>query len=218
MAQRVITTLLDDTDPSGATEADETLTFGLDGDNYEIDLATNNAAALRNALARYVEVARRATNQPARSRGRAVRSGSASTRPASSTAATPGNVDIRAWARANGIEVNERGRVPMSVIAKHAEAMRAVRAPAPGVPFIAPAAEAQGEALSDAERVELAAHTDELAQNGSSPEAGSAPKRPSQARRTSRASSTAATTTGKAAAGKAAATKPAASRRRPAAK
>ena len=51
MAQKVNIVLVDDIDQ---TDADETLTFGLDGKNYEIDLNTKNANALREALAPYV--------------------------------------------------------------------------------------------------------------------------------------------------------------------
>lgn len=57
MAQKVFVSLVDDIDGS---EADETVEFGLDGVNYEIDLSAENAEELRDALAQYVEHARRA--------------------------------------------------------------------------------------------------------------------------------------------------------------
>ena len=54
MAIRVV--LADDLDGS---EAEETVEFGLDGAFYEIDLSEDNAERLRDALAEYVEHARR---------------------------------------------------------------------------------------------------------------------------------------------------------------
>ena len=60
MAQKTIVQLIDDLD-QGAAE--ETVSFGLDGANYEIDLSAKNAAKLRDALATYVANARR--SQPA---------------------------------------------------------------------------------------------------------------------------------------------------------
>jgi len=88
--------------------ADETVYFGLDGTTYEIDLSESNARALRDALGTYVTHARKVTGQrPARPgrKGRAA----ASDRPG----------QIRAWARANGIEVNERGRIPAELAARY---------------------------------------------------------------------------------------------------
>ena len=58
MAQEVIYKLTDDLDGS---DAEETISFALDGSNYEIDLNIKNAAALRKALDKYVAAARRGT-------------------------------------------------------------------------------------------------------------------------------------------------------------
>ena len=80
MAQRVNIVLEDDLDGS---EADETVTFALDGVTYEIDLNAKNAAALRDALAQYVGHARRAAGR--RAAGRPAGSAAA---PASATSAT----------------------------------------------------------------------------------------------------------------------------------
>ena len=56
MAQKVQVTLVDDLDGSSA---DETLTFGLDGVAYEIDLSRSNAKKFRDSLNAYVGAARR---------------------------------------------------------------------------------------------------------------------------------------------------------------
>ncbi len=104
MAQQTIVTLIDDL--SGG-EANETLTFGLDGKTYEIDLNDKNAGKLRKALEGYVAAARRTG-------GRA----SASTKSRGASSKSNGSQDtaaIRTWAKSNGYEVNDRGRVPASI-------------------------------------------------------------------------------------------------------
>jgi hypothetical protein len=104
VAQRVEVVLVDDLD---GTPADETVSFGLDGASYEIDLTSANAQALRESLAPYLGHARRTGGR--RSSGRR---GSASASRGSDAAA------VRAWAREQGIAVSERGRIPADVVAK----------------------------------------------------------------------------------------------------
>ena len=96
MAQKVQVVLVDDLDGG---PADTTVAFAWGGASYEIDLSEANAARFADLVAPYVGHARRVG--PAR---RATRRGSAG-RVSSDAAA------IRAWAREQGIEVNERGRV-----------------------------------------------------------------------------------------------------------
>jgi hypothetical protein len=105
MAKRHLEILVDDLD---GNEADETVQFGLDGENYEIDLTAANAEALRELLAPYLEGARRAA--PKRGRRKAAK-------PATG-AATPSAL-IRAWAAENGLTVNTRGRIPADVVAAY---------------------------------------------------------------------------------------------------
>ena len=106
MAQQTRVELIDDLD--GAT-ADETITFGLDGATYEIDLNEKNASALRDALAPYVGHARKVSSSR---RGR-----SSSARSSSSTTSANGASasEVREWARANGYDVPDRGRIPSDV-------------------------------------------------------------------------------------------------------
>ena len=102
MAKRTIVQLVDDTDGS---EAVETLTVGLEGVNYELDLSDKNAKKLREQLAPWLTAARRTGG-----------------RQASKSKATGNNVDlkaVRAWAASNGVEVSSRGRVPASVIEQY---------------------------------------------------------------------------------------------------
>src|SRR5205814_10711083 len=95
MAQKIQTLFIDDLDGS---EAEGTVRFGLDGTEYEIDLNAEHAQALREALARYVQAARRAGGGPRR--------------PARGSRRASGNrVDstkVREWAKAQGIDVKDR--------------------------------------------------------------------------------------------------------------
>jgi hypothetical protein len=100
MAQKVHIVLEDDLDGSDATQ---TVTFGLDGTSYEIDLNDQNAASLRDALATYVGHARKVSGSR---RGR---------RASASSGAGNSAKEIRAWARSNGHKVPERGRIPAGV-------------------------------------------------------------------------------------------------------
>ena len=102
MAQKVNIVLVDDMD---GTEAEETVSFGLDGTTYEIDLNSKNAASLREALSTYVGHARKA-GTPARRSGR---------RTAQTTNLGPSTRELRDWARSNGYEVSDRGRVSSEV-------------------------------------------------------------------------------------------------------
>jgi hypothetical protein len=104
MAQKVQTLFIDDLDGG---EADGTVRFGLDGTEYEIDLNAVNAQQLRDALARYVSAARRVgrAGQPARSGHRAPANGLDTT-------------EVREWAKAQGIDVKDRGRVPAELVVK----------------------------------------------------------------------------------------------------
>ncbi|GHC68973.1 Lsr2 family protein [Streptomyces cinnamoneus] len=104
MAQKVQVLLVDDLDGG---EADETVTFALDGKSYEIDLTTANADKLREALADYVKSARRTGGRATGGRGKA-RAGAA-------VAGSPDTAKIRAWAKENGYNVNDRGRVPADI-------------------------------------------------------------------------------------------------------
>jgi hypothetical protein len=105
VAQQVQTRLVDDLDGS---EAAETVTFGLEGRQYEIDLSSDNAARLRDSLAAFVAAARR-SGSAARGRGNGQKAGpTASDRELTSA--------IREWARQNGHQISERGRIPNSVL------------------------------------------------------------------------------------------------------
>jgi hypothetical protein len=106
MATKVTIALEDDLDGG---PADETVRFGLDATQYEIELNKKNAPAFRKQLAPFVEHARKAgrgQRRPRTSSGRQ-RSG-----------------DVRAWAKKQGIAVSDRGRIPASVVEQYEAATR----------------------------------------------------------------------------------------------
>ena len=108
MAQKITVTLEDDLDGG---PADQTVRFGLDGAEYEIDLSTSNATALREQLAPYTARARKAGRGPRGGSGR-------------STSSRERSGEIRAWAKDQGITVSDRGRIPASVIEQYHAATR----------------------------------------------------------------------------------------------
>lgn len=105
MAQKVQVILVDDVDGG---EADETVSFALDGVSYEIDVSADNAEALREAIAPWLGHARRVGGRSSSRRAAKARNGSA---PARTSPA-----DIRGWARDNGFQVSDRGRVSAEVM------------------------------------------------------------------------------------------------------
>jgi hypothetical protein len=113
MARKVQILLEDDLDGG---PADETLTFALDGVTYEIDLSAANAARLRDDFAAYVGAARKAGRQP-RSSASAPAGGPRKRARPSKSGRDIGA--IRAWAKDEGLAVNERGRIPADVLAQY---------------------------------------------------------------------------------------------------
>jgi hypothetical protein len=101
MAQKTQVLFIDDIDGG---EAEGTVCFALDGAEYEIDLSTKHSDELRDSLKGYIAHARK-VGGTARRPGR-----------------KPSSVDtvaIRAWARENGYDIKERGRVPADLVAKY---------------------------------------------------------------------------------------------------
>ena len=111
MAQKVSVALVDDLDGG---EAESTVEFGLDGVQYAIDLSTDNAAVLRDALAGYVAQARRTGGR--KRRGGSARANSNATASSGHTADRKRNQAIRVWAREQGMDVSDRGRIPAEVV------------------------------------------------------------------------------------------------------
>src|SRR3954447_17624578 len=96
MAQRIVTELTDDTD---GRPADETVTFALDGREYEIDPTSKNAAALRKAFDVYVKNGRRIS-------GRRGRSSSGASSSATRSKSEVDTKAVRLWAGKHGFQVS----------------------------------------------------------------------------------------------------------------
>ena len=107
MAQKVKIILVDDLDGGNA---EETVRFGLDGVNYEVDLSSKHAAQLRDAIQPFAAVGRKlaARGPKARQQGAASRSNEVA--------------QIRAWARENGHTVSDRGRIQADIVAAYHKA------------------------------------------------------------------------------------------------
>jgi hypothetical protein len=103
MAQKVQTLFIDDLDGS---DAEGTVHFGLDGTEYEIDLNKVHSEDLRKSLAQYVRSARKVSGRR-QTRG-----------PRKSAAGGLDTTEVREWAKAQGIEVKDRGRVPAAIVTK----------------------------------------------------------------------------------------------------
>ena len=108
MAQKITVALEDDLDGG---PADETVRFGIGGTAYEIDLSKKNAAAFRRKLAPFIDHARktgrRQRHRPRRTAASRSRSGS-----------------VRSWAKAQGIAVSDRGRIPAGVLEQYQAATK----------------------------------------------------------------------------------------------
>ncbi|QKW38231.1 Lsr2 family protein [Actinomadura sp. NAK00032] len=103
MAQKVRIIMTDDLDGG---EAAETVSFAIDGRTYEIDLSEDNARKLRSTLHSYMESGRRLK-------------GTRGAVPARAAHGRERGAEIRQWAKDQGIEINERGRIPATVIAQY---------------------------------------------------------------------------------------------------
>ena len=102
------------------------MSFALDGVSYEIDVSEENAEALREALAPWVGHARRVGGRSGGGRARSTSSGGGSSRSRGSSSGGGGSrhdlSDVRSWARENGYQVSDRGRVSSEVITAYEKA------------------------------------------------------------------------------------------------
>ncbi|WP_086819652.1 Lsr2 family protein [Allokutzneria sp. NRRL B-24872] len=109
MAQRTVVHMIDDLTGQVGDDVSRT-EFAIDGVVYEIDLNEENAARLNAALENYVAAARRVRRR--------------------ATDASPGLTrreakEVREWAKLNGHELSDRGRIPGTVIAGYRSATAA---------------------------------------------------------------------------------------------
>lgn len=107
MAQKIVTEFIDDVDGSAA---ERTFTFSVDGTHYEIDLSTENITEFKTAIGGFIESARHAGKTTKVPRGGG--NGKARRDPEQVRA-------IRRWARKNGYNVGDRGRIPAEALAAY---------------------------------------------------------------------------------------------------
>ncbi|HET9899092.1 MAG TPA: Lsr2 family protein [Streptosporangiaceae bacterium] len=101
MSRKVQTFLVDDLDGSAA---ETTIRFSLDGADYEIDLNDAHRSRLEQALSQYVSAGRRVAGSARRRRDRG--------------SAEPSSSEVRQWARSQGIDIKDRGRLPSDITAR----------------------------------------------------------------------------------------------------
>jgi hypothetical protein len=111
MGTRVIK--FDDLDSK--SEADESITYGLEGDFYEVDLSTGNADKLRAALAPFIKVSR-----PIQPRDAIRRAAATTTNNGNGQTQLPlpefDPATVRAWLQNNGHDVSDKGRIPENLV------------------------------------------------------------------------------------------------------
>lgn len=105
MATKTVTTLIDDID--GSTDDVLTCAFGLGDASFEIDLNAAHREELESVLAKFVAVARPVSG-PRSARSRKPEPGGRADRDHSHA--------VRVWAKENGYEVSERGRISKSIV------------------------------------------------------------------------------------------------------
>jgi hypothetical protein len=95
------------TDDVDGSEGAETVTFGVDGTTYEIDLGGRNRAKLAAAMAPYIGAARKVSlRRPRVGAGR-------------QPAGRVDRAEIRAWAKDQGLQVSERGRISAEIMQQY---------------------------------------------------------------------------------------------------
>lgn len=117
MAQKVLVQFVDDLDGQ-STDDIETVTFALDGVTYEIDLAPENAEKLREGVAEFVGSARRIGGRLKRGAGQKTASPAKTTPPANREQTKA----IREWARQQGHNLSDRGRIPQHIVQEFEDA------------------------------------------------------------------------------------------------
>ena len=103
MAKTVNVVITDDLDGSPGAE---TVSFGIDGHSYEIDLGQKNLAKLQKSLQPFIDAGRRTAHRGA-------------AKPARGAAPGADRAAVREWAASQGLKVSERGRISAEVLTKY---------------------------------------------------------------------------------------------------
>jgi hypothetical protein len=110
MAKKTTTQLVDDFDGTVLGDDGTTVSFSVDGVDYEIDLGQGHAAELREAFRPFIDAGRKAAGGL---RGPAPRSKA----PAATSDDAAERSEARIWLRENGHKVGDRGRISAQLMA-----------------------------------------------------------------------------------------------------
>ncbi|WP_163377143.1 Lsr2 family protein [Dietzia sp. Alg238-R159] len=111
MAQQFQVRYIDDIDGADLGDKPNAISFAFEGKEYSIDLSDANAEAFRAAVAPYIEAGHRVTGSKTKT-----------ARKATAKTASGDTKAIREWARTNGYDVSDRGRIPADVMEAYAAA------------------------------------------------------------------------------------------------
>lgn len=109
MAQHFQMRYTDDIDGTDLGDKASTLFFAFDGKEYSIDLSDENADTFREVMAPYIEAGQRVTGKTKSARKSTIK-------------ASGDTKAIRDWARDNGHDISDRGRIPATVMEAYAAA------------------------------------------------------------------------------------------------
>lgn len=106
MAQKVSVSYACDYDQKEIPDGQHRLRrFSIDGRDYEIDLCLKHSERFDDAVGRYATHARKSSARAPKAKRR-------------TAAHRKHSAEVRAWAKANGLAVSERGRIPADVVSK----------------------------------------------------------------------------------------------------
>jgi hypothetical protein len=107
VAQKVSVTYACDYDQKEIPDGQHRLRrFSIDGRDYEIDLCLTHSERFDDAVGRYASHARKSSARVVRTKRR-------------TAAHRKHSAEVRAWAKAQGLTVSERGRIPAEVVSKY---------------------------------------------------------------------------------------------------
>lgn len=115
MARAIQVVMTCDVDESDDAEGLQTVKFGVNGADYEIDLCTEHWEEFNTSVQPYVALGRRAEDAKRSRRAPRSAAGTTAPRPASRSGGRAQLTELREWARANGYKVGDRGRISREV-------------------------------------------------------------------------------------------------------
>ncbi|HZD64469.1 MAG TPA: Lsr2 family protein [Acidimicrobiales bacterium] len=122
MARNIQVVVTCDIDENDDTDGLETVRFGFEGGDYEIDLCADHLEEFNESIRPYVDMARKAENGKATTRRRRRQESSTPQAKPRQRSAKAELTSVREWARAHGYKVSDRGRISQEVRDAYASA------------------------------------------------------------------------------------------------